>query len=117
MWHIHLILAKFLTEIHKLYCVNNFSFVKDSKGSTESIKKQTVSPNKTLVSFDISAHFTSIPVPVAHEVIKRKFTQYINQKGTEHFLQTTCFIPKDKHISLFELVLINCVFFQGMFYQ
>ena len=35
----------------------------------------------------------------------------------ENFLEHTCFIPKDKVISLLELVLNNCAFFQGKFYQ
>ena len=69
-----------------------------------------VAPDKTLVSFGVSALFTSIPVPVALEVINRKFTEHINQEGMENFLEHTCFIPKYKLISLLELVLNNCVF-------
>ena len=58
------------------------------------------------------------PVPVAFEVIKRKFTQNINQIRTGHFLENTSFTPKDKVIYPLEPVLNNCVFFfQGKFYQ
>ena len=52
------------------------------------------------------------------KVISRKCTEHINQTGTEHFLGNTCFIPKDKVISLLQLVLNYSVFsFQGKFYQ
>ena len=65
-----------------------------------------------------SALFISIPAPVALEFINRKFTEHINEIGTEHSLENTCFIHKDKVISLLELVLTNYVFsFRGIFYQ
>ena len=66
---------------------------------------QKVAPDETLVSFNVSTLFTSIPVVVALEVINRKFAEHINQDGIENFLEHTCFIPKDKCISLLELVL------------
>ena len=70
------------------------------------------------VSFDVSALSTSILVLVALEIIKQIFKDHINQAGIENFLEHTCFIPKEKVISLLELLLNNCVFsFQGRFYQ
>ena len=76
------------------------------------------SPDETLVSFNVSDLCTSVPGMVALEVINRKFTGHINQEGRENFLEHTCFILKDKLISLLELVFYNCVFSsQGKFYQ
>ena len=52
------------------------------------------------------------------EVINRKFTEHITQTGKENFQEHIYFIPKDKVISLLELVLNNSVFsIQGKFYQ
>ena len=73
-------LAKFITKILQWYCGNNFPFVKDGKGLPKSPKEQGVAPDKTL-------------------------TEHINHTGMEDFLEHTCFIPKDKVISLLELVL------------
>ena len=73
---------------------------------------------KRLLTFDVSALFMIIRVPVTLEIISRKFTEHINQIGIEHFLENTCFMPKDKVISLLELVLNSLVFsFHGKSYQ
>ena len=70
-------LSKFLTRILQKYTGKNFSFVKDSKGLAESLKGKTINPDETIVSFDVSALFISIPVLVALEVINRKITTHI----------------------------------------
>ena len=67
---------------------------------------------------DVRALFTSISVPVVLGVINRKSTECINQAGMDSFLGHTCFIPKDKVISILEIVLNNYILsFQGKFYQ
>ena len=81
-------LAKFLTRIIQQYCGNNFSFVKVSKGLAKSLRDQKVAPYETLVSFNVSALFTSIPVTVALEVINRKFTEHMNQDWMEYLIHT-----------------------------
>ena len=44
-------LVKFLTKILQLYCGNNLSFVKDSKGLAESMKEQKVALDETFANF------------------------------------------------------------------
>ena len=52
------------------------------------------------------------------EVINRKLSNHISQEGLQAFLEHSHSIPKDKIISLLELVLNNCVFsFQHKFYK
>ena len=68
--------------------------------------------NETLVLFNVSSPFTSIPVLIALDIIKRKLTDHILQEGTlsPH--------PRRKLITLLELFLNNCVFsFQQKFYK
>ena len=98
------------------YTGKNFSFVKDSKGLAESLIGKTINPDKTIVSFVVSALFTSIQVPVALEVINRKLITYISQEGLQASLEHSITITKDKIIALLQLVLKNSVFtFQHKF--
>ena len=65
--------AKFITEILQNYCGKTSSFVKDSTYFIKKIKHLSINPEEeTLVSFDVSVLFTSIPVPVALQVINSK---------------------------------------------
>ena len=56
-------LAKFLTKILQRYMGITPSFVKDSKNFSDHLRSVNISEEEELVSFDISALFTSIPVP------------------------------------------------------
>ena len=73
-------LVKYLTKILKVYTRHTSSFVKDSKDSMDKLKSIKLQDNEELVSFDVSALFTSIPVNQALDVI--------NQPIISH--QTTC---------------------------
>ena len=103
-------MSKFLTKICRDTTGKNFSFVKDNKGLLDSLKGKIIKSDGTLVSFHVSALFTSIPVPVALEVINRKLTAHISQEGLQDFLEHSTKIPKDELITLLELVLDSCVF-------
>ena len=65
--------AKFITKILQNYCGKNSSFVKDSTDFIKKIKHFSINlEEETLVLFDVCYLFTSIPVPVALEVINSK---------------------------------------------
>ena len=54
-------LAKFLTKILQKYTCMMSSFVKDSKGFSQYLRLVHLGKDEELVSFDVSALFTSIP--------------------------------------------------------
>ena len=70
-------LAKFLTKILKRYTGITPTFVKDSKCFSEYLRTVHIGKDEELVSFNISALFTSIPVPTALDVINHLFIEHI----------------------------------------
>ena len=48
-----------------------------SKCFSEYLRSVHIGNNKELMSFDVSALFTSIPVPTALDIINRLFTEHI----------------------------------------
>ena len=72
------------------------SFVKDSTGFIKKFKYLSINPEEeTLVSFNVSPPFTSIPVPVAT-------TSYQFQNFYLHNFTNVCKIPIGKSIKLLE---------------
>ena len=67
--------AKFITKILQNYCGKTSSFVKDSTDYFKKIKHLSINPEEEIfVSFDVSALFTSIALPVALQVINSKIS-------------------------------------------
>ena len=99
------------------------SFVKDSKCFSEYLRSVHNNKDEELVSFNVSALFTSIPVPTALDVINQLFTEHIEVPEARgkygcSFKQNTIGLTKDEVMKLLKLVLENCVFsFQGNFFK
>ena len=69
-------LAKYLIGILKVYVGHTSSFVKDSKDLTDKLQSIELWDNEELVSFDVSALFTSIPVNLPLDVINELIIQH-----------------------------------------
>ena len=116
--HQHINCENFFQNICRDTQEKNFSFVRDSKWLASSLKRKIIKSDETLVSYDASILFTSIPMPAVLEVINRKLTDHISQDRLHYFFEHSHEIPKDKLITLLELVLDNCVFsFQNILYK
>ena len=76
LWDFHINLAKYLTKILQVYIGHSSSFVKDSKDLTDKLQSIELQDNEELVSFDVSALFTSIPVNQALDVINKLIIQH-----------------------------------------
>ena len=116
-------LAKFLTKILQRYMGITPSFVKDSKSFSEHLRSVHIGKEEELVSFDVSALFTSMPVPTALDVINHLFCEHIEDPEAKHkygcsFKHNTIGLEKDEVMQLLKLVLEKCVFsFQGKFFK
>ena len=82
-----------------------------------------IGKDKELVSFDVSALFTSILLPTALDIINQLFIEHIEVPEARgkygcSFMQNTISLTKDEVMKLLKLVLENCVFsFQGNFFK
>ena len=116
-------LAKFLTKILQRYMGIAPSFVKDSKSFSERLRLVNISEEEELVSFDVSALFTSIAVPTALDVINHLFCECTEDPEAKHkyggsFKCNTIGLEKDEVMELLKLVLEKCVLtFQDKFFE
>ena len=116
-------LAKYLTKILKVYISHTSSFVKDSKDLMDKLQSIELQDNKELVSFDVSALFTSIPVNPALDVVNELIIQHqtdmdFKYKVGKAWYEVTDHLDREDAIALLKVVLNNCVFsFQGKFYK
>ena len=86
-------------------------FVKNSPQFVKKIKELEVPPGRKMVSFDVTALFTSIPVTEAVSVIKDR----LNQDTT---LKDRCELSVNQIITLLEICLNTTYFiYAGVFYK
>ena len=104
--------------------INEFSsFVKDSKDLTDKLKSIKLQDNEELVSFDVSALSTSIPVNQALDVIDQLIINHqtdmeFKSKVRQAWYEVADHLDREEVMLLLKIVLKNCVFsFQGKFYK
>ena len=104
--------SKFITKILQNYCGKTSSFLKDSIDFIKKIKHLSINPEEeTIVSFEISALFTSIPVHVALQVISSKISTCTS-------FTNVCKILTEKFTKLLKFTLTNYIFcFNMKFYK
>ena len=116
-------LAKYLTKILKVYVGHSSSFVKDSKDLMDKLQSIRLQDNEELVSFDVSALFTSIPVNQALDVINQLIIQHqtdmdFKSKIGQVWHEVADHLDREDVMALLKVFLNNCVFsFQNKFYK
>ena len=103
--------AKFLASILSPLVGKTEHFVKNSIQFVKKIKELEVPPGRKMVSFDVTALFTSIPVTEAVSVIKDR----LNQDTT---LKDRCELSVNQIITLLEICLnTTYLIYDGVFYK
>ena len=92
--------VKELSKILKPLVGNSFYHVNNSKEFAEEIRNTRLERGECITSFDVTALYTSIPVPDPIEVIKRRLEQ-----DTELPKRTTW--STDNILKLLEFCLVN----------
>lgn len=83
----------------------------NGKEVVEFVRSQKLSRDETILSFDVVSLFTSIPVTLALDVVKRKLSEY----GT---WKTHTNLQQNQIIKLLKFVLNNCYFkFNGKYFH
>ena len=116
-------LAKYLTKILKVYIGHSSSFVNDSKDLMDKLQSIKLQDSEYLVSFDVSALFTSIPVNQALDVNNQLIIQHqtdmdFKYKVDKAWYEVADHLDREDVMALLKVVLNNCAFsFQGKFYK
>ena len=109
-------LAKYLTKILQVYIGHSSSFVKDSKNLMDKLQSIKLQDNEELVSFDVSALFTSIPVNQALDVINELIMQHQTNMDFKYKVGKAWYEVTD-HLDREDIMALLKVSFQGKFYK
>ena len=97
-----------------MYVGHNSSFVKDSKDLKNKLKSINLQDNEELVSFDISALFTSIPVNQALDVIELIIQHQTDMdfkcKAGKPWYEVTDHLDREDVMALLKVVVNNFLF-------
>ena len=97
-----------------MYVGYTSSFVKDSKDLTDKLQSIVLQEDEEVVSFDISALFTSIPVDQALDVINDLIIQHQTDmdfkfKVGKAWYEVADHLDREDVMALLKVVLNNCV--------
>ena len=108
LWDIHIQFGQVsnqnLTGVHWTF----FSFVKDSKDLMDKLQSIELQDNEELVSFDVSALFTSIPVNQALDVINELIIQHQTNMDFKYTVGKAWYEVTD-HLDREDMVLLKVV--------
>ena len=104
-------LSKCLASILKLLQNNNEYSVKNAKEYADFVNNQTMEADEQIVSFDVTALFTSIPVDLALDIVDRKLREI-------HEWELHTRLTQSQIMFLLTFVLTNSYFtFEGIHYH
>ena len=105
-------LSKYLASLLKcLYSITELSIIKNANEFAEFARTQNINEDETVVSFDVISLFTSVPVDLAKEIVKRKLDE------TDTWQVHTA-LTSSQIINLLSMVLHNSYFkFEGGHYH
>jgi predicted GIY-YIG superfamily endonuclease len=104
-------LSRYLTQMLSPLMGKNPHFIKNSADFVKKIKELEIPPGRKMISYDVTALFTSIPVDKALEVIRHKL-----QKDTH--LSQRCELTIDQLLTLLAFCLNTTYFvYEGFFYK
>ena len=96
--------AKLINKFLQITVARHHPLLKTVQISSRKIKHLSINPEEeTLVSFDVSTLFTSMPLPVTLQVINSKISTCTN-------FTIVCKIPTVKFIKFLEFSITNCTF-------
>ena len=103
--------ARFLADVLAPLQGNTIHSVKNTLDLAESLQDLQIPPGRKLLSFDVSALFTSVPVDKALEVIRSRLVK-------DQTLKKRCELTVDQLTQLLEFCLNTTYFvYDGTFYQ
>ena len=104
-------LARYLADILSPLVGKNRHFIKNSLHFVDKVKGQPIGPDEEMVSYDVSALFTSVSVDRALEVVKRRL------ESDPTFPDRTT-LNIDEFVKLLDMVVSSTYFtYDGQFYR